>query len=70
MAMTKHQNLAQGKDPYADQPSGKGTGDTRDRLAGGGTVHHGVHGHGEHGHHHGVPGHGSHGHTHTKKHGR
>lgn len=60
MAMNKHQNNAQHGKPYADQPTSSGTGGTRNPMAKGGSTH---------GHHHGVPGHGSHGHKHNPKHG-
>jgi hypothetical protein len=69
MPMGKHQNLAQHNDPYKDQPIGHGTGETRNKVAHGGSIHHGVPGHDSHGHssmrehtsgHH-------HGHTHQKK---
>lgn len=66
MAMNKHQNLAQHNDPYKDQPTSSGTGGTRDKLASGGHVHHGSHGH--KGMHETTKGH-SHGHHHERKHG-
>jgi hypothetical protein len=61
--MNKHQNLAQGHDPYSDQPTGKGTGGLRNNDAdsswdGSSNIHEtdpskdGAHSHGEHGHSH------------------
>lgn len=71
MAMNKHQNLAQHNEPYKDQPTSSGTGETRDKLSKGGSIHHGVPGHGEHGHshmHEHTKGH-HHGHEHERKRG-